>query len=310
MESHEHPLMQGIAKHHASMTPKGRIIAEYTVKNPRQVVFMTINELSDACRVSEATVFRFVTQLGYKGYGEFIQMLRDFVNIELTILDRVDLSDMTMADMDHFHRIVIEEIDNLKQLSKAIHPDDIEQVVDYLHTSPTIYIIGSRLSYAFAYYMGWSLGKIRPDIHVLKGSDSTTIDRLTIASTPSLIVIITTSRYPNELIRIGKISRHRGHTLLLITDSAICPLVQFAHLSLVAPSRHVPVIGDPTSLICLINHIIFKLAGRSGKSFKRHQEKLEQAYYEHDILFNLDKKPGDSQPATNDIRKQLLEKSK
>ena len=52
-------------------------------------------------------------------------------------------------------------------------------------------------------------------------------------------------------------------------------------------------IGDPTTLTCLINYIVFRLAGRDSRHLKRHQESLERAYYENDILFNIDKKPGE-----------------
>ena len=72
---------------------------------------------------------------------------------------------------------------------------------------------GSRLSYTFAYYLGWSLTKVRRGVQILKGSDSTTIDWLTNAPDDSLVVVITTSRYPNELIRVGKVARrlHESH---------------------------------------------------------------------------------------------------
>ncbi|MCG6536125.1 MAG: hypothetical protein L7F78_15865 [Syntrophales bacterium LBB04] len=48
------------------------------------------------------------------------------------------------------------------------------------------------------------------------------IDYLTIAPSDSLAVIIATSRYPNELIRMAKLVRRLGQTLIVITDSHIC----------------------------------------------------------------------------------------
>jgi hypothetical protein len=71
------------------------------------------------------------------------------------------------------------------------------------------------------------------------------------------VVIIATTRYPNELIRLGKMVRRLGHTLLVIADSALCP------------------------------YLVLELASRKGDPLKEHQEKLEQAYRENDILFNL-----------------------
>jgi len=287
-EQQVHRLMKKIHEHHSSLTPKGQILGDYILKNPRKVVFMTTRELAAACQVSEATVVRFVSQLGYEGYGEFLQALRDLVDTELTLLDRVDLSDMSGPGAERFRRVVFEEIDNLKELYAKIDMDVIDKVMDYLQKSSNIYVIGSRISYTFAYYMGWSLTKVRQGIRILKGSDSTTIDWLTIAPPDSFVVIIANSRYPNELIKVGKLVRRLGMTLLVIADSSLCPLIQFAHMTLIAPSQHFPLIGSPTPLSCLINYIVIELASRDGKDLKEHQAKLEQSYRENDILFNLE----------------------
>ena len=287
-------LMKKIVEHHSSLTPKGQILGDYILKNPRKVVFMTIRDLAVACQVSEATVVRFVSRLGYDGYSAFLQALRDLVDTELTLLDRVDLSNMNGPGAERFRRVVFEEIDNLKQLYTRTDMVVIDKVVDYLEKSSTIYVIGSRLSYTFAYYMGWSLIKVRQNVHILKGSDSTTIDWLTIAPTESLVIIIATSRYPNELIRVGKLVRRLGKNLLVIADSSLCPLIQFAHMTLIAPSQHFPLIGSPTPLSCLINYLVLELASRDGKELKEHQEKLEQSYRENDILFNFEEPAGGS----------------
>jgi DNA-binding MurR/RpiR family transcriptional regulator len=249
---------------------------------------MTTKELAETCHVSEATVVRFVSQLGYEAYSVFQQALRDFVDTELTLLDRTDLSGIKGPGTDRLSRVLYEEMDNLKQFFESIDMDDLNKVVDYLEKSKSIYVIGSRLSYTFAYYLGWSLTKVRPNVRILKGSDSAAIDWLSIAEPRSLAVIIATSRYPNELIKLGKIVRRLDHTLLVITDSSLCPLTQFAHLSLVAPSKHIPFIGSPTTISCIINYLVLELASRNGDQLKIHQEKLEQAYRENDILFNLD----------------------
>ncbi len=281
-------IMKKLLDQQHSLTPKGRIIGKYILDNPRKAVFMTTRELAETCGVSEATVVRFVSQLGYEAYSVFQQSLRDFVDTELTLLDRTAISGVKGAGTDRLSRVLFEEMDNLKQFYESIDMGDLNKVVNYLEESKSIYVIGSRLSYTFAYYLGWSLTKVRRNVHILKGSDSAAIDWLSIAEPGSLAVIIATTRYPNELIKLGKIARRLDHTLLVITDSSLCPLNQFAHLSLVAPSKHIPFIGSPTTISCIINYLVLELAGRNGGQLKAHQEKLEQVYRENDILFNLD----------------------
>ena len=287
MDQQSHPTMKAIVEQQHKLTPKARILGNYILENPRKAIFMTTKELAQTCRVSEATVVRFVSRLGYKGYGAFQQALRDVVDTELTMLDRTDLSSMHAPGTDRLGRVVFEEMENLKLFLETVDMDALRQIVDYLETPNSIYVIGSRLSFTFAYYLGWSLTKIRQNVHILKGSDSTTIDYLTIASPQSLVIIIATTRYPNELIRLGKMVRRLGQTLIVIADSALGPLTQFAHLSLIAPSKSIPFIGNPTTISCIITYLVLELASRNGVRLKDHQEKLEQIYRENDILFNL-----------------------
>jgi len=280
-------LLQRISSHRTDLTPKARLIGDYILSNPRKVIFMTTKELSRAARVSEATVIRFVNQLGYKGYGDFLQELRDVIDTELTLIDRVGLTDMKAPESERFRRVVFSEIDNLKQLHESLDLDKVNRAVELLYAGSAVYVVGSRLSYTFAYYLGWSLTKIRTKVHIMRGSDSTCIDFLTIAPDASLVVIFATTRYPNELIRLGKLAKRLGQTLLVITDGALCPLIPFADLSIIAPSRHIPLIGSPTTLSCLINFLVVELAARCGADLKLHQEKLEKVYLENDVLFNL-----------------------
>jgi DNA-binding MurR/RpiR family transcriptional regulator len=83
-----HPLIDKITAGMDGLTPKGRILGEYIISQPRKAVFMTTKELAEACEVSEATVVRFVAGIGYDRYSDFQQALRDFVDTELTLLDR------------------------------------------------------------------------------------------------------------------------------------------------------------------------------------------------------------------------------
>ena len=286
-ENQSYPVMSRISTQLSSLTPKGRVLGSYVTQHPRKAVFMTTRELAETCDVSEATVVGFVSQLGYGGYAEFLQALRDYVDTGLTLQDRVDLPSLKEPGSNRFHRVLFDEMNNLKQLHDTIDMSSLEAFVNALTESPWVYVIGSRLSYTFGYYLGWSLTKVRKGVNVLNGSDSTAIDWLTNAPKDTLVVIIATSRYPNELIKLAKVARRLGQRLLVIADSVLCPLNQFAHLSLVAPTKNIPFIGSPTAIFSLITYMVLEIAGRDGQRLMDHQATLEQVYRENDVLFNL-----------------------
>ncbi len=272
------------------LTPKARILGTYIIQNPSKVVFMTTKELSEACGISEATVVRFVSTIGYKGYSDFQDALKDFVNTGLSLPDRIDIKDREEPGLNRLHRGILEELNNLKYLYEHINVDTMNQFVDHLENSPTVYFTGSRLSYTYAYYFGWSLTKVRRGVHILKGSDSTTMDMLTNAPENSLVVLCASTRYPNELIKLSKMIRRAGHTLLSLNDSNLSPVIQFANLSLVVPSKSIPFIGNASGMLSVIQYMVQELANRKGEDLRTYQEQLEQVYLENDILFNLDHK--------------------
>lgn len=289
-EATSHPFLRNLEEKRVYLTPKGKLLADFILKNPRQAVFMTTRQLSHAAGVSEATVVRFVDRLGYRGYSDFIQDLREYVDTQLTLIDRVALTKIDGETAERVFRVVDEEIANLKEFYENADFDTITQAARILLESKRVYVIGSRLSYTFAYYLGWSLTKIRGHVHILRGSDSTCIDWLTIAPEDSLIVIFATSRYPNELIRLARLVRRLGQRLLVISDSSSCPVNQFADLHIVVRCLHFPIIGSPSVMACLINSLTGEMIALGTEGVRPHQEKLEQAYRENDVLFNLDAK--------------------
>ena len=276
-----------INKRYPELTSKGKILADFTLSNPDKAVFMTTRKLAAAVGVSEATVVRFVRQLQYDSYALFIQALRELIDTELTLIERNRLANSAVRSEDaELERITNQDIENIRAMSKNIDLSEVKKIRTLLKESEAVYIIGSRLSYTPAYYMGWTLAKIRKNVNIFKGSDRTTIDQLIFASKKSAVVVIATSRYPNELIKMGKLVKRHKLKLILLTDSSSCPLIQFSDHILIAPLKTIPFLGNPASLISLINYLVHTLAADMGNKLKNHQEKLEQAYLENDILFN------------------------
>ncbi|MBW1867255.1 MAG: MurR/RpiR family transcriptional regulator [Deltaproteobacteria bacterium] len=276
-----------INTHYPELTSKGKVLAEFVSSSPDKAVFMTTRKLAAAVGVSEATVVRFVRQLDYASYALFIKALRELIDTELTLIERSRLANSVVRSDDaQFERITNQDIENIRAMSKNIDFSEVKKIRKILKDSEAIHIIGSRLSYTPAYYMGWTMAKIRNNVNIFKGSDKTTIDRLIFASPKSAVVIIATSRYPNELIKMGMLVKRQKLKMILLTDSSSCPLVQFSDHVLIAPLKTIPFLGNPTSLISLINYLVHTLATDMGEKLKNHQEKLEQAYLENDILFN------------------------
>ena len=50
-------------------------VADYILQHPKDVLFMSITDLAEACNVGDTSVFRFCKTMNLKGYQEFKMML-------------------------------------------------------------------------------------------------------------------------------------------------------------------------------------------------------------------------------------------
>ena len=65
-------------------------VADYILQNSREVLFMSITGLAEACEVGDTSVFRFCKTLDLKGYQEFKMRLSLSLHDETTGQGRVE----------------------------------------------------------------------------------------------------------------------------------------------------------------------------------------------------------------------------
>ena len=73
-----------------SMSKGHRRIADYITENYDKAAFMTAAKLGDTVGVSESTVVRFASELGFSGYPRLQKALQEVVKSRLTSVQRME----------------------------------------------------------------------------------------------------------------------------------------------------------------------------------------------------------------------------
>src|SRR5690554_1602755 len=60
-----------IQSRYHSFTATEKKVADYIIENTKNVIYMSITDLAEACNVGESSVFRFCKTLKLRGYQEF-----------------------------------------------------------------------------------------------------------------------------------------------------------------------------------------------------------------------------------------------
>ncbi|NLW65210.1 MAG: MurR/RpiR family transcriptional regulator, partial [Clostridiales bacterium] len=118
-------------------------IFNYVIKNMHVVKDMSIRELSQTCFVSTTTLFRFVKKLGYSGYSEFIEAVRE------TEQESRKIHIPSIVHDDNYRDSYLK---NVVEAVKVITDEKIEMFHSIMNRRPHIYILAEGLSRDVAKY--------------------------------------------------------------------------------------------------------------------------------------------------------------
>ena len=110
-------------------------IASYILENYDKAAFMTASKLGKLVSVSESTVVRFASELGYDGYPSMQRALQEMIRSRLTSTQRIQaagdrlagsdlLGAVLQSDIEKLREVVTQNIgrDALLSLGEAVHP--------------------------------------------------------------------------------------------------------------------------------------------------------------------------------------------
>ena len=92
MNRNSNDLSNRINEAYGSLSKGQKLLATYITDNYDKAVFLTAAKLGEVVGVSESTVVRFATHLGYKGYPEFQRALEELVRNKLNSVQRMEVT--------------------------------------------------------------------------------------------------------------------------------------------------------------------------------------------------------------------------
>src|SRR5690625_4269693 len=111
-----------IAASREKMSKSQHKIADYILKNPHSVPFVTGAKLAKMAGVSEATVVRIATFLGYSDYNDLQQQLAISAEKQLNTVERLQMSRSVYSETERaIYDVFNDDINNMKQTMKNLN---------------------------------------------------------------------------------------------------------------------------------------------------------------------------------------------
>lgn len=222
-------ILHHISSIYSTLPPRQRKLAEYLHQNLNQAILFNSRQLATRAGVSEATLIRFVTSLGFSGFPEFKRSVGQRILEDFTTSTRLTRSANTMKK----RRSVVKDIfkgdmENLKATCTLIQEADFERAVRKICSAKTLYVLGLRSSYPLAYHLTFNLRLVLSSIALVTPGIGDLPEQLRDMGSTDLLVAISFKRYTRDTLRIVEKAKSKGVHVLAITDGELSPLAQLA----------------------------------------------------------------------------------
>ncbi|MEE0858829.1 MAG: MurR/RpiR family transcriptional regulator [Acutalibacteraceae bacterium] len=268
-----------------------KLIAKYIQTEYGQAAFMTAAKLGETVGVSESTVVRFATELGYSGYPKMQQAMQEMIRDKLTSFQRIEVSQARIGNGSVIEHVLNNDIDNIKQTIEETSREDFKNSVTAISQAKTIYIYALRSSSALANFLGYYLNLIFGNVKIIATADKARMyEELNRIGADDVMIGISFPRYSHHTSNAMKFAMDRNAKVIALTDSMNSPIAQTATYVLLARSDMATIVDSLVAPLSLINALVVATVIEKKDDVVKTFKELEKIWYNYGVY---NKKPND-----------------
>lgn len=282
-------LMSKIQSGMSEFSKGQRSIARYIIEHYDKAAFMTASKLGATVGVSESTVVRFATELGYGGYPHLQKALQEMIRNKLTAVQRMEVTNDRMGNRDVLRAVLNSDIEKIRLTLDELDQETFNAVVEEILKAKHIYILGVRSSYALSSFIGFYFNLMFDNVRLVHTtSASEAFEQILRVGAGDVVLGISFPRYSRRTLQALEYARDSGATVIALTDSQLSPLSQTAHYTLIAKSDMASFVDSLVAPLSVINALIVALGMRKQQEVSNIFNKLETIWDEYQVYEKLD----------------------
>ena len=259
-------------------------LATYITDNYDKAVFLTAAKLGEVVGVSESTVVRFATHLGYKGYPEFQSALEELVRNKLNSIQRMEVTYGRISQSKILETVLKSDADKIHSTLEKIDQNAFELAVDTILHAKHIYIIGIRSCAPLASFMAFYFTLMFPNVHLIQTSSSSEIfEQMVRIGKEDVIIGISFPRYSMRTLKAMEFANNRSAKVITLTDSVHSPMNLYSSCNLIARSDMASIVDSLVAPLSVINALVVALCMKRQKNVVETLEMLEEIWDEYQV---------------------------
>ncbi|WP_294785315.1 MurR/RpiR family transcriptional regulator [uncultured Eubacterium sp.] len=277
-------LINRINEKYSSMSKGQKLLSTYITDNYDKAVFLTAEKLGKVVGVSESTVVRFATHLGYRGYPEFQKALEELVRNKLNSIQRMEVTYGRISQSKILDTVLQSDAEKIKSTLEQIDQNAFEAALDIILNAKHIYIVGIRSCAPLASFMSFYFNLMFDNVHLLHTSSSSELfEQMVRISEDDVIIGISFPRYSMRTLKAMEFANNRNAKVITLTDSVHSPMNLYSSCNLIAKSDMASIVDSLVAPLSVINALIVALCMRKQSEVAETLETLEDIWDEYQV---------------------------
>lgn len=296
----QYDILSRISERYDGMSKSHKAIASFISEHYDQAVFMTAAKMGEALGISESTVVRFASGIGYEGYPEFQKALEECVKSKLNSVQKMDAKYGRSSQSEVLTSVITADIEKLQHTIENLDSAAFESAVNTILEADTIYIMGLRSNEPLAEFLHFYLNMIRGGVVLLKTTSvSETFEQMIRIGDKDCFIGISFPRYSMRTLKAMEFASDRNAKVIAITDSVNSPMNLYSSCNLLARSDMVSIVDSLVAPLSVINALVVALCLKCPQEVKRNLEMLEDTWNNYQVYLNDEINFIDDEPILN-----------
>ncbi|MDE7389611.1 MAG: MurR/RpiR family transcriptional regulator [Lachnospiraceae bacterium] len=274
-----------------------KLIADFILLHYDKAAYMTAARLGETVGVSESTVVRFATELGYDGYPELQNAMQEMIRDKLTSVQRIDVAANRINSDDVLASVLNHDIKLIKKTLDGADRELFNLAVKSIVNARTIYIFAVKSSFALARFLGYYFELIFGNVKIIETTSKTEMyEQLFRIDKQDVMIGISFPRYSASTMDAMCFASEKGATVIAITDSMTSPVTKISDCVLLARSDMASVVDSIVAPMSLINALIVATVEEKRDEVTQTFKELEGIWEKYDLYIkNGERTTGEKQ---------------
>lgn len=296
----QYDILSRISERFDSMSKSHKAIANYISGHYDQAVFMTAARLGETLGISESTVVRFASGIGYEGYPEFQKALEECVKSKLNTIQKMDAKYGKSSQSEILTSVLSSDAEKIQDTIRNLDPAAFESAVNTILEADTVYVMGLRSNEPLAAFLHFYLNMIRGGVVLLNTTSvSETFEQMIRIGEKDCFIGISFPRYSMRTLKAMEFANDRNAKVIAVTDSIHSPMNLYSSCNLLARSDMVSIVDSLVAPLSVINALVVALCLKCPQEVKRNLETLEDAWNNYQVYLNDEINFIDNEPMLN-----------